>query len=170
MNKRFGIILALFAGALEMAAMGGVAEEGVLVQYHEGQVETCAGILEAHGIGKAPRGRSRAQARLLAERAAKVQAYRNLLKAVDRLNPILVNGAGLVSQTGYIRGAKFVEKQYRPSGEVEVKAVLDVSFMNQDMPCSVWMERKIVSTGYSVVIVETQDREITERDWIELNS
>lgn len=170
MNREFGIISKSLMLAILMAPHWGLAEEGVEVTFQEGQVQTCGGVIVARGIGRPPRARGKAQGRLLAERAAKLKAYRNLLRAVDRLNPVLMNGTGIVAQTGFVRGAKFIERQYRPNGEVEVKAVLDVSFANETVPCTAWIEKKVSQTGFSAVILDEQSQEITEKDWIELNS
>jgi hypothetical protein len=129
----------------------------------------CNAVIESTGIGEAPRGRRVVQAKLLAERAAKVRAYRNLIRTVDRLSSVLVNGSGIVSATGFIRGARVVEKKYLPDGRVEVKVALDVSFLGSDSACERTIVRKMNSYGLPVYRVDRRVNEISEQDWIELN-
>lgn len=149
----------------------GRAERHVIVTLSGESVKhsPCSAAIESTGIGKAPQGRSLAQVRLLAERAAKIRAYRNLIRTVDRLSPILVNGSGIISATGFIRGARVVERNYLPDGRVEVKLALDVRFLGSDSSCERMIVRKMDSYGFPVYRVDRTVNEISEQDWIELN-
>jgi hypothetical protein len=93
-------------------------------------VRTVATI-RARGSGVRPQGASSAaQARLLAERAAKADAYRNLLEAA---NGVLVTSSTSVKDLatqndtvrttleGFIRGASLVEVRHLDEGSVEVE-------------------------------------------------
>lgn len=131
--------------------------------------QACQGILEATGIGILPGGRSMAQARLLAERSAKIRAYRNLIRAVDRLSPLLVNGTGTVSRTGFIRGARVIERRYLSNGQVEVKIALDVHFSNPQNACEEWITHRVKAFGLPIHHVDHEARELFEEDWVQLN-
>lgn len=148
------------------------ASEGHVVVTLTGETlkkSPCGGILEATGIGVLPQGRSRAQARLMAERGAKVRAYRNLVQAVDRLSSLLAEGTGVVTASGFIRGARVIEKRYLPNGKVEVKIALDVHFSNSQMACEEWITHRIRVYGLPIHHVDHEVRELSEEDWIELN-
>jgi len=93
-------------------------------------VRTVATI-RARGSGIRPeRASSAAQARLLAERAAKADAYRNLLEAAYG---VLVTSSTSVKDLatqndnvrttldGFIRGARLVEARHLDDGSVEVE-------------------------------------------------
>lgn len=126
------------------------------------------GLLEVTGVGQAPQGKGKAQARLLAERAAKVRAYRHLMRALDRLEPLLDKGTGVVSDTGFIRGAKIVEKSYLPGGRVKVKIALDVSFAVKN-PDERSITKKVRDLGVSVHSVDHRIVEISEQEWVQWN-
>ena len=73
---------------------------------------TPPGVVRATGIGKPPSGKSPVVARLMAERAARVTAIRNLARAVKPYQ----------SQTGSvtIRNFREVRTVARPDGSVEI--------------------------------------------------
>lgn len=118
-------------------------------------------------MGRAPHGRGKAQGKLLAERAAKLRAYRNLISAVDRLNPILDHGTGMVSTTGFIRGARVVEKNYLPDGRVQVKLALDIRF--PESKNEVWIIKRVKDFGVHIYTVDRKVETISEEAWVEWN-
>lgn len=69
-----------------------------------------AGVIRATGIGKPPRGKSPVVARLMAERAARVTALRNLARTAKSRQ----------SRTGSvtIRNFRVIRKVHRPDGTV----------------------------------------------------
>jgi hypothetical protein len=172
--KKNGIILSAFSLIFLFVIYSAFANgEGHVIVNLSGESvkgNPCSGMIESTGIGKAPQGRSVAQARLLAERAAKVRAYRNLIRTVDRLSPILINGSGIDSATGFIRGAQVIEKNFFPDGRVEVKIAVNVHFLDSDSACEAWVTGKMRPYGLPVYKVDRTVEEIGEEDWVDLNT
>ena len=122
-------LLLLFAGA-------GICQDKISAsewteKIGQGAVNWSAGYIEAVGIG-APSDKSigKASARPMALRAAKVDAYRNLLEVtkgvqVDSTTTIkdfTVESDVINTQVnGLVKGAKVVDQQYMSDGTVEVK-------------------------------------------------
>ena len=89
--------------------------------------EECGGsVVKATGKGMPRTGRTDAQARLLAKRAATVKAYRNLLKRMGESTSSLEGGTGNMAVNGFIKGAYIDEVRYYPDGKVEVVVGLNV--------------------------------------------
>jgi hypothetical protein len=84
-------------------------------------------VVRATGIGRPPPGRSGAQARLMAQRAAEVVAVRNLAAQLS--------GAGLAEPgqqvaagpAGLIRGFRYLPARQLPDGSVEVTVELPLA-------------------------------------------
>jgi hypothetical protein len=95
-----------------------------------GKVDWTTGVLTAVGIGAPPaQPANAAQARAMAERAAQVVAYRNLLEAVKGVrvdstttveNFIVTSDAIRTEVSGIIQGAMIMDKKYMSDGSVEV--------------------------------------------------
>lgn len=95
-----------------------------------GKVDWTAGVLTAVGIGAPPaQPANPAQARAMAERAAQVVAYRNLLEAVKGVrvdsattveNFIVTSDVIRTEVNGIIQGATIMDKKYMSDGSVEV--------------------------------------------------
>ena len=91
-------------------------------------------VIEAVGIGRPPEDETdNAKGRLLAERAARSDAYRNLLKIAERIKTdpdksigdlVEQDGISRVELTGFIEGAQIVETSILPDGSVRVKAIV----------------------------------------------
>jgi hypothetical protein len=95
-----------------------------------GKVDWTTGVITAVGIGAPPaQPANAAQARAMAERAAQVVAYRNLLEAVKGVrvdSTTLVENFMVTSDVirtevnGIIQGAMIMDKKYMSDGSVEV--------------------------------------------------
>jgi len=95
-----------------------------------GKVDWTTGVVTAVGIGAPPSQPSNAaQARAMAERAAQVVAYRNLLEAVKGVrvdssttveNFIVTSDVIKTQVNGIIQGAMITDKKYMSDGSVEV--------------------------------------------------
>ncbi len=95
-----------------------------------GKVDWTNGIVTAVGIGAPPaQPVNAAQARAMAERAAKVVAYRNLLEAVKGVrvdstttveNFVVTSDEIRTQVSGFVQGATIMAKKYMSDGSVEV--------------------------------------------------
>lgn len=122
------------------------------------------GVVSATGVGLPPRMvASSAQLHLMAERAAVVSAYRNMALALGQGTQIVTDGTRYVTTSGFIRGAQITQTRYYPDGHVEV----DVTLAVEHPP----MAPAIVPPPPPAEIpqkVETQKRQISEKEWLEL--
>ncbi|MBI1871112.1 MAG: hypothetical protein HYS07_07970 [Chlamydiae bacterium] len=166
------IVLVLGIAFLSMGVQAGLTEESRVILSEKGETvkeNACGALLEATGIGEPRQGYSPTQARFMAERAATVRAYRNLVRAVDQLSPVLARESSVVSMTGFIHGARIVEKSYLSGGRVEVKIVMDLSFPHASSNCGEWVSEKVRGQGLPVDQVDRHVTEISEDQWVELN-
>ena len=95
-----------------------------------GKVDWTTGVITAVGIGAPPaQPANAAQARAMAERAAQVVAYRNLLESVKGVrvdstttveNFIVTSDVIRTEVNGIIQGAMIMDKKYMSDGSVEV--------------------------------------------------
>jgi hypothetical protein len=95
-----------------------------------GKVDWTTGVITAVGIGAPPaQPANPAQARAMAERAAQVVAYRNLLEAIKGVrvdstttveNFIVTSDLIKTQVNGIIQGATIMDKKYMSDGSVEV--------------------------------------------------
>jgi hypothetical protein len=134
MKSRF-ISIAVIAGILFLFAGVGFCQEKVSMndwveKVGQGSVNWSAGYIEAVGIG-APSDKSigKANARPMAMRAAKVDAYRNLLEitkgvqvdSATSVKDFTVESDVINTQVnGLVKGAVVVDQQYMSDGTVEV--------------------------------------------------
>ena len=141
----------------------------VLIKTPSVDTEEMNGVIISTGIGKPPQHiRKPAQRRLLAERAAKVMAYRNLMQAARRMEPVMVE-SGTISVDGFLKGARIVQKRYMSNGSVEVDMKLNVNLkggVRQNDNTVEVIEHKIASYGYPVGVVSEETHEVT-RDEVE---
>lgn len=83
------------------------------------------GRLKTTGRGRMPRrAGSEAQLRLMAKRAAVVEAYKNVARDLGQARSIVAGGTGSETVCGFIRGVELIETRYYRDGDVEV----DVEF------------------------------------------
>jgi hypothetical protein len=102
-----------------------------------GKVDWTTGVITAVGIGAPPaQPANAAQARAMAERAAQVVAYRNLLEAVKGVrvdSTTLVENFMVTSDviktevSGIVQGAMVMDKKYMSDGSVEVTVGMKLS-------------------------------------------
>lgn len=95
-----------------------------------GKVDWTTGVVTAVGIGAPPASPANpAQARAMAERAAQVVAYRNLLEAVKGVridstttveNFMVTSDVIRTQVSGFVQGATVMDKKYMSDGSVEV--------------------------------------------------
>jgi len=135
MKSRF-ISIAVIAGILLLFTGAGFCQEKVSMndwveKVGQGSVNWSAGYIEAVGIG-APSDKSigKANARPMAMRAAKVDAYRNLLEitkgvqvdSATTVKSFTVESDVINTQvSGLVKGAVVVDQQYMSDGTVEVR-------------------------------------------------
>jgi hypothetical protein len=122
-------LLVLFVG-IASAQMAGTIKDVVEPTGTSGKVDWTTGVITAVGIGAPPtQPANAAQARAMAERAAQVVAYRNLLEAVKGVrvdSTTLVENFMVTSDVirtevnGIIQGAMVMDKKYMSDGSVEV--------------------------------------------------
>ncbi len=128
----FGIVttlLILVAGS-SYAQLVGTVRDVVDPVGSTGKVDWSTGVITAVGIGAPPaQPANTAQARAMAERAAQVVAYRNLLEAVKGVrvdstttveNFIVTSDVVKIQVSGIIQGATIMDKKYMSDGSVEV--------------------------------------------------
>jgi hypothetical protein len=135
MKLRF-VSAALIAGMLLLSAGAGFCQDKIsgsewVEKIGQGAINWSAGYIEALGIG-APADKSigKANARPMALRAAKVDAYRNLLEitkgvrvdSTTTIKDFAVESDIINTQVdGLVKGAVVVDQQYMSDGTVEVR-------------------------------------------------
>jgi hypothetical protein len=102
-----------------------------------GKVDWTTGVITAVGIGAPPaQPANAAQARAMAERAAQVVAYRNLLEALKGVrvdsnttveNFMVQSDVIRTEVSGFIQGAMIMDKKYMSDGSVEVTIGMKIS-------------------------------------------
>lgn len=129
----------------EIASAQGASPEA-LEAVRSGEVNWTTGQVIASGVGSAPpHAVNAAQARAMAERAAMVDAYRNLLEAVkdvrvDSLtvveNLMTANDVVRTTISGIVQGAQKIKTLYRSDGTVQVTVVMPIrgAFLNAVVP------------------------------------
>jgi len=122
-------VLMLAAGSVQ-AQMAGTITDVVNPVGSTGKVDWTTNVITAVGIGAPPaQPANAAQARAMAERAAQVVAYRNLLEAVKGVrvdstttveNFMVTSDVIKTEVSGFIQGATIMDKKYMSDGSVEV--------------------------------------------------
>jgi hypothetical protein len=112
------------------AQLAGTIKDVVEPSGTSGKVDWTTGVITAVGIGAPPaQPANAAQARAMAERAAQVVAYRNLLEAVKGVrvdstttveNFMVTSDVIRTEVSGIVQGAMVMDKKYMSDGSVEV--------------------------------------------------
>jgi len=119
-----------FAGDSAYAQLMGTIKDVETSVGSSGKVDWTTGVITAVGIGAPPaQPANAAQARAMAERAAQVVAYRNLLEAVKGVridatttveNFMVTSDVIRTQVSGFVQGAMVMDKKYMSDGSVEV--------------------------------------------------
>lgn len=135
-------LVAIFLGTPLMAA-------DVVEQLPQGVINWTQGVVTAKGSGAPPTGITLpSQARLMAERAAKADALRNLLEAVKGVrvdaettveNFTTKSDRVLTRVSGIVIGARVVDTRYLSDGAVEITVAVNLTgellaIMLQELP------------------------------------
>jgi len=124
------------------------------------------GTIRVTGTGLTGRSGSRGQMRLMAERAAIVDAYRNLALALGQGTQVVADGRRHITASGYIVGASIVQTRYYPTGRVEVDMAMEV----HHPPTAPAIEPPPRPAEPVPQQVEKQKRQISEEEWLKLYS
>jgi hypothetical protein len=129
--------LVMIVAATASAQLVGTIKDVIEPAGSTGKVDWSTGVITAVGIGAPPaQPANAAQARAMAERAAQVVAYRNLLEAVKGVrvdSTTLVENFMVTSDqirtevSGIIQGATIMDKKYMSDGSVEVTVGMKLS-------------------------------------------
>lgn len=126
------VVLALlvFGAGIASAQLVGSVKDVIEPTGTSGKVDWTTGVITAVGIGAPPaQPANAAQARAMAERAAQVVAYRNLLEAVKGVrvdstttveNFMVTSDVIRTEVSGIVQGATVMNKKYMSDGSVEV--------------------------------------------------
>ena len=112
------------------------------------------------------------QKRLMAKRAATVDAYRKLGEAINGMSRFIYDGGGRIQSTGFIRGARIAGVRYYTDGRVDVSLLLPVSLRSNPRGRKDSWSNIIadIDAGYCpVYYTEEPVRQITEEEWLKLN-
>lgn len=128
--------------------------------------------IEVTGKGYPPkRDISEIKKRLLAKRAATVDAYRVMSAILNGVSGYIAGGAGYIQTSGFIKGAEISNLRYFANGKVEVDLVLPVNFLVKGVNKNIdWdsIVRDISRKGYPVYYIEKPVRQISEEEWLEI--
>lgn len=126
------------------------------------------GVLHANGIGKyLARGKTPAQARLMAKRAARVNCYRNLLSAAKGRRVRI--RSGLIREDGFLKGAAIYKEEVISKGGIFTRAemclffVLNESLLNKFRNSGI-MIKNINKDEY--LLRKEQSKLINEKQWM----
>ncbi|MDA8098869.1 MAG: LPP20 family lipoprotein [Nitrospiraceae bacterium] len=124
------VTAALFALGTAGAQMLGTIKDVETTAGSSGKVDWTTGVITSVGIGAPPANPANpAQARAMAERAAQVVAYRNLLESVKGVrvdsqttveNFMVTSDVIRTQVSGFVQGATIMDKKYMSDGSVEV--------------------------------------------------
>lgn len=127
----FSVVMAILIFAVgAQAQLAGTITDVVNPVGNTGKIDWTTNVITAVGIGAPPaQPANAAQARAMAERAAQVVAYRNLLEAVKGVrvdatttveNFMVTSDVIKTEVSGFIQGATIMDKKYMSDGSVEV--------------------------------------------------
>lgn len=167
------LLMILFSGALAFPIPPAFAGEEAFVRIESPSngrgAESAGMVIRASGVGLEPAGRSGAQARLMARRAAIVDGYRKLGAMRGRVLGSFTGKTYHESASDFIRGAVVVETRYYYDGRVEVDMELPVAPGEVGGRATAERIREtLVRSGITVVEVEPERRRITREEWEEL--
>lgn len=170
-KKVFSILIANAVLGLVLSRGGGLAQAASgVVRVLEDKLPKAE--ITATGIGYPPKRKiSVAQKRLLAKRAATIDAYRTLAATVRGVEGYIIKGSGYIQTSGYIGGVSVTQVREFADGKVEVDLSLPVSFVGYEAGGKVTWDKTIANIGkkgYPVYYLKQPKREISEEEWLEL--
>lgn len=123
-------VVVLLSGVSVSAQLQGSIRDVETPAGSSGKIDWSTGMISAVGIGAPPANPANpAQARAMAERAAQVVAYRNLLESVKGVqvdsqttveNFMVTSDVIRTQVSGFVQGAMIMDKKYMSDGSVEV--------------------------------------------------
>lgn len=165
-SRRSHLFAALAAATFFLCATTGRAADPAPYAFQPNTPASGHGIIRVTGVGLPPRiYATRAQLHLMAERAAVVSAYRNLTLALGHGSQIVTDSSRYITASGYVQGAQIAQTRYYPDGRVEVDMTLAV-----EHPPSAPAIEPPPPPRQPPQKVETQKRQISEKEWLELYS
>ena len=124
------MVIMILSGSNAFAQLVGTVKDVETSVGSSGKIDWTTGVITAVGIGAPPaQPANAAQARAMAERAAQVVAYRNLLEAVKGVridstttveNFMVTSDVVRTQVSGFVQGAMVMDKKYMSDGSVEV--------------------------------------------------
>lgn len=124
-----------------------------------------AATIMATGRGRAPaRAMTEAQLRLMAKRAAMVEAYKNLAMAIGQGRSSVEGGTGSESVSGFLKGVRLKETRYYADGDVEVDVEMEVG----PPGCQASPRSRLPAIEKDLVSVEKGSGVIGEAEWREI--
>ncbi len=161
------IEIGIIIGALFIMCLSVWAAEVEIVQD-----QLPAAQLVVTGKGYSPvQLKSSAKGRLLAQRAATVDAYRTLGATLNGVSGYLERGQGYLRTSGYVRGAQVVQIRHYPDGKAEVDLTLPINLKGRRARGRTTWERvinDISGRGCQVYYLEKPKVQITEEEWVEI--
>jgi hypothetical protein len=129
--KFFNLFILISALVLLVPAAGTCQEEGELLEnVGNGSINWTSGLIRAVGIGAPPENYyGKPEARPMALRAAKMDAYRNILEVIQGVriqssttvkNFMMADDSISAQVSGMVRGAQVAKQEYMSDGTVEV--------------------------------------------------
>jgi hypothetical protein len=164
------ILLTLLTASLSVIlfSVSGQTSSIELKESPEQNKNEIGGILRVTGKGFPPNhsGLNSDQAKILAQRAAIVDSYRNMVKLIQDENAYLVDGNGLLQFQGFVQGAQVVETRYLNDQSVEVDLVLPVRFL-PEIKKVIGQDKNISEgkEGLTVLDVDKKVIEIQQSEW-----
>jgi len=152
------------AAVVCILSASGWAAESVAYTFQPNTTRPGHGTIRVTGTGLAGRTNSAGLARLMAERAAVVDAYRNLALALGQGREVIAEGRRYVTASGYVVGAHIVQTRYYPGGRVEVDMEMEVPHP----PAAPPIEPPPRPAEPAPQRVEKQQRQISEEEWLKL--
>jgi hypothetical protein len=124
------VVIMILIGSSAFAQLVGTIKDVETSVGSSGKIDWTTGVITSVGIGAPPaQPANAAQARAMAERAAQVVAYRNLLEAVKGVridstttveNFMVTSDVVRTQVSGFVQGAMVMDKKYMSDGSVEV--------------------------------------------------
>jgi len=136
--KLFNLYILITVLFLLVPAAGICKEEGELLEnVGNGSINWTSGIIRAIGVGAPPENYyGKPEARPMALRAAKMDAYRNILEAIQGVriqssttvkNFMMADDSISAQVSGMVRGAQVAKQEYMSDGTVEVTLEMNLN-------------------------------------------